>query len=157
MRGRKDMLARVPTILVDTREQDPWRFAGRRVRLKPTALRVGDYAVQGRQAMLVVERKSVEDLFTTMTKGLARFGRELERARQAGTRVAVVVEGDVHRVSMGSRWSHADPGRVVSQLYQVCAGFGASPYFCDGRLAAESLAWELLDGVFRFRMARAGF
>lgn len=150
------MIARVPTILVDTREKSPWRFTGRRVRLKPAALKVGDYAVQGRQAMLVVERKSVEDLFTTMTKGVERFGRELERARQAGTRVAVVVEGDVHRVSVGSRWSHADPGRVVARLYEVCAGFGAAPYFCDGRLAAESLAWDLLDGVFRFRLAGAG-
>lgn len=151
------MLARVPTILVDTREQNPWKFTGRRVRLRPMALKVGDYAVQGRQAMLVLERKSVEDLFTTMTKGLARFARELERARQAGTRVAVIVEGDVHRVSMGSRWSYADPGRVVAELYRVCAGFGAAPYFCDGRLAAESLAWELLDGVFKFQLAKAGW
>jgi hypothetical protein len=149
------MIARVPTILVDTREQNPWRFAGRRVRIKPQALRVGDYAVQGRQSMLVVERKSVEDLFHTMTKGLARFGRELERARGDGVRVAVVVEGDVHRVALGSRWSWADPGRVVGQLYEVCAGYGAAPYFCDGRIAAESLAWSLLEGAFRFRLARA--
>jgi DNA excision repair protein ERCC-4 len=139
---------RVPTVLIDTREQNPWMFKGRGVRLKYAALKFGDYAVQGSQSLLIVERKSVEDLFGTMTKGLERFCRELERARLAGTRVAVVVEGDVHRVSLGSRFSFGNPDRVVSCLYRTCAKWGAAPYFCDGRIAAESLAWKLLMGAW---------
>jgi DNA excision repair protein ERCC-4 len=140
---------RVPTVLVDTREQNPWKFDGRSVRLKPMTLRFGDYSVQGMQGLVSVERKSVEDLFLTMTKGLERFERELDRARGAGVQfMAVVVEGDVQRVSLGSRWSWAQPDRVVQQLYRSCLRRGVAPYFCSGRIEAQRVAWDILHGFW---------
>jgi DNA excision repair protein ERCC-4 len=146
---------KVPTVLVDTREQNPWRFDGRSVRLKPAALRFGDYSVQGMQHAVCIERKSVEDLFLTMTKGLERFERELDRAREAGVQfMAVVVEGDLQRVSLGSRWSWASPDRVVAQLYRSCMRRGVAPYFCPGRLEAQRVAWDMLYNFWSSRPRR---
>jgi ERCC4-type nuclease len=143
---------RLPTVLVDTREQNPWRFAGRTVRLKPQKLHVGDYSVQGMSSVVAVERKSVEDLFLTMTKGLERFERELERSMDMGLKfMAVVVEGDLQRVSLGSRFSWAEPDRVVAQLFKSCTRRGVAPYFCSGRLEAEQVAWNILHGFWASR------
>jgi len=141
---------RVPTVLVDTREKSPWLFTGRKVRVKQQVLKVGDYAIQGHQSGLVVERKSVEDLFLTMTRGLARFKRELERARtECGVALMVViVEGDLERIGLGSRWSWANPGRVIEQFYSVCVRAGVAPYVASGRAEAEALAWRLLFGYW---------
>ena len=142
---------RIPTVLVDTREQDPWTFKGRRVRLKPVALRQGDYSVQGcsGEGGILIERKSVEDLFGTMTKGGARFDRELERIRGVGYAFsAVLVEGDLERVSLGSRWSQADPARILDLFYTKCIFKGVAPYLAGGRSEAEGLAWRLLYGFW---------
>jgi ERCC4-type nuclease len=149
------VLFRIPTILVDTREQNPWSFKGRSVRLKPHTLKVGDYSVQGMASLCAVERKSVEDLFLTMTKGLERFERELERSMDTGLRfLAVVVEGDLQRVSLGSKYSWAQPDRVVAQLFKSCVRRGAAPYFCSGRTEAEQVAWNILTGFWSSKPRR---
>ena len=139
------MIRRIPTILVDTREQSPWSFGSRAHRIKHTALKVGDYSVLGMQNIVTVERKSVPDLFHTMTRGLARFEKELDKVERTGMRfMAVIVEGSFESISLGSRWSWAQPDRVLSTFYQVCLKRGIAPYVCDGRAEAEKVAWHLL-------------
>ena len=80
----------IPVIVVDTREQEPYTFAGLKsdqvdgghvmtVRCERRTLKSGDYSLSGFETRVAVERKSLVDLFGTIGQGRDRFERELER------------------------------------------------------------------------------
>jgi hypothetical protein len=83
-------------ILVDAHERYPYRFAGQQARVLKRGLTCGDYAVavDGR-IICAVERKSIEDLVSSLTSGRLRYAlAELA----ALPRAAVVVEAGYSRV-----------------------------------------------------------
>ena len=70
------------TIITDSREQrelDFSRFKG--VATIRQGLKTGDYSIAGFQNSYCIERKSVEDLVSTLIGGHERFLRELDRMR----------------------------------------------------------------------------
>src|SRR5262245_52113941 len=78
------------TVVIDTREQEPYTFGGlcadakdkRRpleVRQVVRGIPAGDYSIEGYEKHVAVERKSLADLFRTVGGGRRRFERELER------------------------------------------------------------------------------
>jgi hypothetical protein len=92
------------TMVVDSREQHPYTFAairadadaGRRPVVVPivsAGLPAGDYSIEGLENVVAVERKSLQDCFSTLGQGRARFVRELERLAQYEF-AAVVVEAE---------------------------------------------------------------
>lgn len=108
---KKDCAVCPFTVLIDTREQLNFEFTGLRTdanqgRLPlrvPTirgTLPSGDYSIAGIgpdekpwSSSIAIERKSLIDLFGTLSRGRARFIRELERL-DALDFAAVVVEAD---------------------------------------------------------------
>ncbi len=80
------------TILVDTREQYPYRFAKRGgVSIERRALAAGDYGVEASGRLLaVVERKSLENLASDLSDGSLAF--QMQRLAEV-PKAAVVVEG----------------------------------------------------------------
>lgn len=102
---RTDAPLPVPfVIVVDTREQRPWTFlhlrADKDKGCRPLevssyigTLPSGDYSLKGYQHRVAVERKSKEDLFTTVGNGRARFERELARLN-ALDMAWVIIEAD---------------------------------------------------------------
>ena len=90
------------TILVDTREQLPYRFQGYTadardkhvplvVRTEKATLQTGDYTIKGLEHKFTIERKSIDDAYSTFTHDHERFKRELERMRSMDF-AAVVIE-----------------------------------------------------------------
>lgn len=128
-------------VLIDTREQVPYQFKEARVTLK--ALETGDYALYGDPHGMVIERKSVEDLFGTLTKGLDRFRREMERLSQYAFPV-LLVEGTPAMVKQGARYSEANGNRILDHVIALCITYGVAPVFCDNRAQANNVAWILL-------------
>lgn len=91
-------------IVIDTREQLPFSFAAIpadkehgggtwQVTTERRTLPSGDYSLAGFETRVAVERKSVSDLFGTISQGRDRFVRELERLAEYDY-AAVVIEGD---------------------------------------------------------------
>lgn len=80
------------TILVDSRERYPFRFASRPdVSTERAALPAGDYGIRVRDRLVaVVERKSLDNLATGLSDGSLAF--QLQRLAEMAT-AAVVVEG----------------------------------------------------------------
>lgn len=69
-----------PTIIIDTREQDPLPFT--RLVARRGTLTSGDYSIAGCEALFSVERKSIQDLVgCCMGENRERFERELHRLR----------------------------------------------------------------------------
>jgi hypothetical protein len=83
-------------IYIDTREQKPLSFKNSE-KLK---LDVGDYAVSGdNYDYTYVDRKSFADFCSTMTVGEKRFIRELQRCRDLGCYLFIVIECDLYKMS----------------------------------------------------------
>jgi len=79
------------TVLIDTRERYPYRFAGRDVKGERMALLAGDYAVANAEAIIaVVERKTLENFTASLSDGTLAF--QMKRLGEVA-RAAVVVEG----------------------------------------------------------------
>jgi ERCC4-type nuclease len=61
-------------ITIDTRERYPYKFAGRAVESRRSALASGDYAVlDGERVLAAVERKTLEDLVKSLIDGKLGF------------------------------------------------------------------------------------
>jgi len=69
----------LPTIIVDSREQTPLVFA--HLPFIVSGLPTGDYSVKGLEDDFTVERKTLSDLYGSLTSGRERFMRELQRMR----------------------------------------------------------------------------
>lgn len=97
-------------IVVDTREQAPFRFTGftslksqgggKRIVVELVTgrgLETGDYSVAGMESRVAIERKSKSDLFGSLGRERQRFEREFQRLNELEF-AAVVVECDWHEI-----------------------------------------------------------
>jgi ERCC4-type nuclease len=66
------------TVVVDTREQEPYSFDSDKVSAVRKALPAGDYSLVGLEERVAVERKSLTDFVSTVIRGRKRFHRELK-------------------------------------------------------------------------------
>lgn len=114
------------TILVDTREQAPYRFFSS-IKGK---LNSGDYALAGKLFNdVVVERKSVSDFGGTVVSGNERFRRELDRVREEGRYLIILVEFNIHDLYKHKFYGYSNPAFVSHNMrglirdYSDCCQF----------------------------------
>lgn len=136
-----------PTIVVDTREKDPWRFTAR-VCVKRATLETGDYSLAGFEGVVAIERKTREDLVNTLIHARDRFEEELRRFRSFRY-AAVFVESDFGPILAGDYRSAASPRAVVSSLASIMADFGVMVVPCGSRANAAALAEDVLVRIHR--------
>jgi len=125
------------TILVDTREQKQLDFKHKFIKgIKTTCLNVGDYCASFSSIYdcpVVFERKSIADLYGTLSQGYERFKRELERAKENDIKLIIIVEGNLHRVLHGTPYSQRTPESIVYQLFTLRARYNIETVFCKDR------------------------
>lgn len=120
-------------ILIDTREQKPLSF------LEETSVEVlpyGDYCAKfcpGVRSSTFFERKSMGDLYGTLSKGYGRFKVEMAKAKAKKDRLVIIVEGTLLQVLQGYRHSKRDPGTVLKQLFTIRVRHGVETVFCSSR------------------------
>jgi len=123
------------TIIVDTREQEPYGFNPRLVTPVRRALPAGDYSVAGLEQTVAVERKTLDDFVGTVMRARGRFYRELRRL-SSYARACVVVEADLADVLAGRYRSDAHPHSVLGSALTVAVDFGVPVFFCSNRQVA---------------------
>ncbi|MCH8852341.1 MAG: ERCC4 domain-containing protein, partial [Planctomycetes bacterium] len=109
-----------PVIIVDSREQRPWRFEN-----LPTAtgsLSTGDYSVRGLEHLIAVERKSLDDLLSCIGIHRDRFRRELARLRGFRFR-CLIIEASHADLEAGQWRSQLKPSHVIGSLSAWMAQF----------------------------------
>ena len=92
-RGGTQLQAPRATILVDTREQNPFdfsRFRGWFAGIEKRALSLGDYSIAGMEDICVVERKDLSDLVHSCTVDRAAFVNRLRRMARYPHRMLVI-------------------------------------------------------------------
>jgi len=103
-------------ILIDTREQSPLTFVPEdNFETEVKTLAVGDYACimdDGTKCPVRFERKSIGDLYGTMTHAHARFKHEMSRCENMKLGLAIIVEASFTEVAKGYKYSKF-PGRAM--------------------------------------------
>jgi len=88
-------------IFIDSREQQPLSFKNSEL-LK---LDFGDYTVGGDDySYTYIDRKSEQDFKGTLSGGVERFRRELERVKEFDSYLFIVIEGDISSIYKHNRW-----------------------------------------------------
>ena len=127
-------------IVVDAHERYPYRFPGQQVRTVKRGLPCGDYAVAlGGTVVAAVERKSLDDLVSSLGTGRLRFALgELATLPRA----AVVVEDRYSRIFA---LQHTPPARVADGLAELQVRWPSIPIvFCETRKLAEEWTYRYL-------------
>lgn len=128
------------TVLVDVHERYPYGFSRQQVTTERRPLPVGDYAVEldGR-VVASVERKSLEDLSSSLLSGKLRFAlAELSSLPRA----AVVVEDRYSRIF---GLEHVRPAVVADALAEVQVRWPAVPIvFTETRPLAQEWTYRFL-------------
>ena len=144
-------------ILQDTREQLPYTFKGLRLYGKPievpvevATLTTGDYSVKGLESEICVERKSVTDFYSTITRGRDRFERELARMATM-KRAAIVVEGRFTDLASDPLFFgyRINPESVTGSVASFLVRYGVPCFFLHGRAKAEAFTFKLLHKYFK--------
>lgn len=129
-RDGKSITRRIPkpVVLVDTREKDLYTFSGFSNWIAGTkiqTLKAGDYSIEGMESMLVLERKSLPDLVSTLIHERTRFFRLCEKITDFRWR-ALLVEASYEDVKSpyDSDYTQAHPNAVSGTLDALEAKFG---------------------------------
>ena len=131
-------------VVVDTREQlplfegEPWTVTG--------TLHTGDYSLLGHTARVVVERKSLSDLYGSVAQGRERFEREFERLALIPGAV-LLIEGsyrDVIDPDPRELRSQMNPVSVEGTVISWCQRARVVPLFAGNRTLAKRLCFRWL-------------
>jgi len=105
------------TIITDSREQTPLIFTN-----FPTVtagLPTGDYSIAGLEDDFCIERKSLSDLYGSLTSGRDRFMRELQRMRAYQFRRLLII-GSEYEIEQGSsRAKGINPKSILHSLHAI--------------------------------------
>ena len=124
-------------LLVDSRERAPLIFG---CDWERKGLKVGDYCARfspSYQYPLVFERKSINDLFGSLTQSYDRFRRMLLRAEKLGIRVVIAIEGTKEKVLKGCSHSARDPESILVQLETIKKKYNVEYIFFPSRIAMQ--------------------
>jgi len=140
-------------VVVDTREQAPWRFTGHPLPIVETitdrALKTGDYSIAGLEHRFAIERKSVNDFYHSIGSDRERFEREMVRLANMDF-AAVVIEGDWMELTV----DRPDTIRMsvkaaVNTVASWSIRYGVHFMPCPSRRFAEIWSFRLMEQFWK--------
>ena len=142
-RGGTQLKVPRATVVVDTREQNPFdfaRFEGWFEGIENKALKLGDYSVAGLEDLCVVERKDLPDLVHSLTVERSVFVNRLKLMSAYPYRLLVITTA-LGQIKSPYPYSTANPNRVFQSLVALLAGLNL-PFLCTDthELGEEAVA-----------------
>jgi len=143
-------------IIIDTREKYPWKFERASAELTYRKLDTGDYAIDGLEDRLCIERKrSVAELANNITD--SRFKRELERMAEFPYKF-LVLEFDYRHIDdfpEGSDIPKHLKKRVrvkgpfiIKCLTRMMTKYGIHVLPCSNTAYAEHVAYSIMKEIY---------
>lgn len=128
-------------IVVDTREQRPYRF---QVPAVKGTLTTGDYSLSGAEHLISIERKTLDDLIGCLcSNGRERFERELHRGK-ALDYFCVIVECSLSDLANGSYRSQMTPRSAIQSLLAFSVRYRLPVFFVENRQYGARVTESLL-------------
>ena len=131
------------TIIIDTRERDPYFFDG--VESIHQKLDTGDYSLLGYEHEITIERKNLNDWVSTIIYNQRRFRKELRHMAQLN-RAYIIVEGSVMDIHNHNYHSSAKPNSVLGMSLAIMQQWGIPVLFACNRPMALNCTRRLLLG-----------
>jgi len=148
-RGGTQLRTPKPTIVTDTREQNPFsfeRFHSWFSGIERRALEVGDYSVAGLEDRCVVERKDLNDLVRSFGMERPAFIKRLRRMSEFPDRL-LVVTAPLSQIKSRYEHSPANPNQITQSLIATLAGLRV-PFLCvDTQELGEEIVASFLYQV----------
>ena len=141
-------------ILVDSREQAPLDFqvSGNVSKVETIGLLFGDYQAMlenGTPVPIAFERKSAQDLFSTLTHGVDRFKREVERDNKHKFQLYLIIENSLSEILSGVGYSKVEPDSLVKTIFTFKVKYGIEPIFCNNRNEMKRYILETFEAFGR--------
>lgn len=139
-------------LTVDSREQCPLEFKpGIFSQIVTAKLEFADYGCtcDGQKIPIYFERKSIGDLYGTLTKGNRRFKRMLSRAKEQDCELILLVEDSLRSVAGGYKHSSVPGDTIIKTAYSLWVRYGIIPMFCEDRRTAARIIEETYSAVAR--------
>lgn len=133
------------TVVIDTREQRPYRFP----RSVTATLPTGDYSLLGLENQVAIERKTQQDAYTSLGRERPRFARELERLA-ALDYAAVVIEAGVPDFLRQPPFSRMNPKAALNSIIGWSVKYRVCVFFAGDRRHAGALTYRLLEKYWRY-------
>jgi len=131
------------TVVVDTREQQPYAFDPDIVTTLRQALPAGDYSLAGYEASISVERKSLADFIASVIRSRKRFLRELTKLAEYDLG-CIVVEGSIEDIVARRYVCGVSPNAVLGATFSIIVDHGVPVFFCGDRQLARRFVEGLL-------------
>ena len=136
-----------PTLLNDTREQQPYTFAPFHrwfADIRIATLKTGDYSIAGFEDTFAIERKSKEDLYHALSfardKAVRQnFLEEIQRFQTFRDKL-VLVEASLSEILTGFDFSQLHGNAVVGTLQAAFTAYGVPVLYADNRALAPAMA-----------------
>lgn len=115
-------------------------------------LETGDYSVEGYEDMIMIERKSIPDLWGSLLAGRDRFMREMDRAKKIPARY-LVIEGTLKDVQKGvpPRFSTVRSDYIIANLISLEQKYGIHVIFTDkDKSIAQAHVRALLKKLYQY-------
>lgn len=120
--------------------------------VKSATLTYGDYSTvftDGTIPTVYFERKSLGDLWGTMTTGYKRFKAEVNRARIAGDDIILIIECSLTEVQQGFDRSKFSGDSMVQKLYTLMVRYNLRVVFCTSRAEMSRYIVEYYSALGR--------
>ena len=137
-------------VVIDTREQKPYRFARAEVKTLPT----GDYSIVGLEDRIAIERKTKEDAYSSLGQGRARFERELQRLSRFDY-AAVVIETALPDFLKAPAFSRMNPKAAAGSIVAWSVKYRVCVFFAGDRAHENALTQQILEKYWRYRHERS--
>jgi len=142
-------------IIRDTREQKGkgWNFraSANCYGQKVQKLDVGDYTVEGMEDILMIERKTLGDLWGTLgpQKNYQRFLREMDRAKDHRIKF-LIVEATLADVDRGYSYSQVPVNNIHAKLISLQAKHNLHVIFAGRQDRARAYVRRLMSKMFKY-------
>lgn len=110
----------------------------------------GDYTIEGYEHLIMIERKSKQDLWQTLTSGRPRFMREMDRAKKIPARY-IVIEASLGDIQRGSRFSKVRGDFIIASLISLEQKYGVHVIFASKKKGvAQKYVRKLLEKLYQY-------
>jgi len=143
------------TIVRDSREQKGkgWKFraSANCNKMVIRKLDVGDYAIEGLEDTIMIERKTIGDLWNTLGNqdNYKRFLREMERSKNHRLKY-LIIEGTLRDIDTGYGWSKVSSANIHAKLISLQVKHNVHVIFAGRLDRARAYVRRLMSKLFRY-------
>lgn len=133
-------------IYCDTREKLPYQFKNTVIKRK--TLKAGDYSCKGGLKTIRIERKSIADLYATITRkdNRIRFEKELVKLKKIGMWY-LIVDGTIQQVLNGYKYSQANGYAVLLLVFELVHKYNGRVLFCGNRTESALVVHSIFSSL----------